>query len=363
MTRVLILLNSSRPSTSETFIRYHVDQIAITYINLYHFGKINNYFKSNHFVRKIQNKAIDILTYLKFRRTIKKNKINIVLAEYGMVGADAVHYCKLLKIPLVVHFHGHDAHRKKILKNYEAGYKKLFEYASAIIVVSLKMRNALIEIGAPAEKIKLNVYGVDIEKINSIKQTEKKMLQAFSVGRFVDKKAPYLLILAFEKVLNLFPAANLYIAGDGYLFEACQRIIDAKKLNKSIFLLGELNHEEVLKKMSESVVYVQHSVEAFDGDSEGTPNSILEASAIGLPIVATAHAGIQDIVNDGENGYLVIEGDIDTMSKKIIEIFSLPSLSKEIGENARKKIETNFTMDKSINNLKLILTDAYEKQR
>ena len=345
---------------SETFIQNHIIQLNASIQNIYYYGKGESSNKTGR-LKKLQLYLLSALNYRKFKQTVKANKVHVVLAEYGMVGADAVQYCKRLKLPLVVHFHGHDAHRKKIIQNYTTKYQKLFDYASAIIVVSSKMQNVLIKLGAPVEKIKLNVYGVDTEKINAINGIEKKTLQAFSVGRFVDKKAPYLLILAFEKVLVAFPSAKLLIAGDGYLFETCQRIIDAKKLNNSVFLLGEITHEEVLKKMYESVVYVQHSVEAFDGDSEGTPNSILEASAIALPVVATTHAGIQDIVTDGENGYLVKEGDVDAMSKKIIEIFSLPDVSKEIGENAKKNIETNFTMSKSIQELKYILTEAIEK--
>ena len=354
--RTLILLNTNKLPGSETFIQQHINNLAFKTLNLYYYGK-PDFIEKEGWLKKMQEYVLTTLNYLKFRKTIKENKIQVVLAEYGMVGADAVQYCIRMNIPLVVHFHGHDAHRKTILEKYKTRYKKMFEYASSIVVVSKKMQQAVIELGAPEHKVVLNVYGVNIVDFISDESNRKK-LQLFAVGRFVDKKAPYLLILSFEKVLQQFPAAKLFIAGSGYLFEACQRIINAKNLNNSIFLMGELSHQEVVKMMKESVVFLQHSVEAFDGDSEGTPNSILEASAAALPIVATKHAGIADVIQDNKTGLLVEEGDIDSMTEKINYLLSHPDVGTEMGNQARKNIELNFSMNESIQNLKYILANS-----
>lgn len=352
--RTLILLNNNTTQPSETFIQNHISQIAYKTFNLYYYGKTETKEKSSR-LKKIQRSLLLILNYFQFRKVIKKNKIQVVLAEYGMVGADAVQFCKRLNLPLVVHFHGHDAHRKTIIEKYKSRYEKMFDYASAIVVVSKKMQQAIIDLGAPSEKVILNVYGVNVVEFIPV-NVQKKQQQLFAVGRFVDKKAPYLLILSFEKVLQQFPEYKLLIAGSGYLFETCQRIIDAKKLNSSIFLIGELSHSEVVKIMKESAVFLQHSVEAFDGDSEGTPNSILEASAASLPIVATKHAGISDVIEDNITGLLVQEGDIENMAEKIIYLLSNPDIARSLGNQAQKNIELNYGMADSIKKLKDILS-------
>lgn len=357
--RTLILLNSNRIQHSETFIQNHIENIATTTLNLYYFGKGEPNYKMGGF-KKYQHYILSALNYYKFKKTVKENNIQVVLAEYGMVGADAVEYCRRLKLPLVVHFHGHDAHRKTIIEKYNEKYKILFEYAAAIVVVSNKMRQSIIDLGASPNKVILNVYGVKTGEIN-LNQINRKKNQVFAVGRFVDKKAPYLLILSFEKVLAQLPNAQLYIAGSGYLFETCQRIIIAKKLNKSIFLIGELAHQEVLKMMKESAIFIQHSVEAFDGDAEGTPNSILEASAAGMPIVATAHAGISDVIQNNISGMLVEEGDIDTMAEKIIYLLSEPEFAQNIGIRAQQEVEMNYEINQSLNKLKSILNDSISK--
>lgn len=359
--RTLILLNSGKVQHSETFIQNHINNIAFKTQNLYHYGKPDKDEKAG-WLKKTQVYFLTTLNYLKFKKAIRVNKINVVLAEYGMVGADAVQFCKRMNIPIVVHFHGHDAHRKTIIEKYKSRYEKMFDYASAIVVVSKKMQQAIIDLGAPSHKVILNVYGVNVVEYLS-DNVQKKQQQLFAVGRFVDKKAPYLLILSFEKVLQQFPDAKLFIAGSGYLFETCQRIINAKKLNNSIFLTGELSHSEVLKRMKESVVFLQHSVEAFDGDSEGTPNSILEASAAGLSIVATAHAGISDVIKDNITGLLVQEGDVDDMAEKIIYLLSNPDIAKNMGNQAKKNIELNYSMSDSLQKLRSILSESIGKQQ
>lgn len=359
--RTLILLNSNKLPSTETFIQNHIRHLPSEKLNLYYYGKPDQNEKSA-WLKKIQANVLITLNYLRFKTTVRKNKTQVVLAEYGMVGADAVRYCKRLNIPLVVHFHGHDAHRKPILDKYKKSYKKMFEYAAAIVVVSKKMQEAIIDLGAPAHKVVLNVYGVNIEDFLS-DELKRKQQQLFAVGRFVDKKAPYLLILSFEKVLQQFPDAKLFIAGSGYLFETCQRIINAKKLNNSIFLMGDISHSDVVKMMKESVVFLQHSVEAFDGDSEGTPNSILEASAAGLSIVATAHAGISDVIEDNVTGLLVPEGDVDDMAEKIIYLLSNPEIAKNMGNQAKKNIELNYSMGDSLQKLRSILSESIGNQQ
>lgn len=127
--------------------------------------------------------------------------------------------------------------------------------------------------------------------------------------------------------------------------------------------MGDISHSDVVKMMKESVVFLQHSVEAFDGDSEGTPNSILEASAAGLSIVATAHAGISDVIEDNVTGLLVPEGDVDDMAEKIIYLLSNPEIAKNMGNQAKKNIELNYSMGDSLQKLRSILSESIGNQQ
>jgi glycosyltransferase involved in cell wall biosynthesis len=107
--------------------------------------------------------------------------------------------------------------------------------------------------------------------------------------------------------------------------------------------------------MQKARAFVQHSVTAHDGDAEGTPNAVLEAGASGLPVVATRHAGIKDSVIEMKTGLLVDEGDIDGMAQHMIRLAKDSALAASLGKAARERILTEYSMDKSIQNLWAII--------
>jgi glycosyltransferase involved in cell wall biosynthesis len=103
---------------------------------------------------------------------------------------------------------------------------------------------------------------------------------------------------------------------------------------------------------------VQHSVRSRDGDSEGTPLSILEAGASGIPVVSTRHGGIEDVVRHGETGLLVDEGDIHGMARHMTALVQSPDLAADLGARARAHIRAHHSMDTSIGNLMSVIEGA-----
>jgi len=119
----------------------------------------------------------------------RKNQIDVVLAEYGHVGTSVYPVCSRLRIPLVVHFHGRDAHNNGIIQNAGKHYANLFQHASAVAVVSRSMEQQLLNLGAPQGKISYNPYGVDINLFQDSHPDANPPIFVAS-GRFIDKKAP-----------------------------------------------------------------------------------------------------------------------------------------------------------------------------
>jgi colanic acid/amylovoran biosynthesis glycosyltransferase len=93
---------------------------------------------------------------------------------------------------------------------------------------------------------------------------------------------------------------------------------------------------------------VQHSVVAESGDSEGTPVAVLEAGASGLPVLATRHAGIPDVVVEGTTGLLVDERDVDGMAEHMVRVLRDPALAGALGRAARAHVAENFSMAHSV---------------
>jgi len=94
------------------------------------------------------------------------------------------------------------------------------------------------------------------------------------------------------------------------------------------------------------------------GDSEGTPVAVLEAGAAGLPVIATRHAGIPDVVREGQTGLLCDERDIATMAEHMHTVLTDPSAAARLGAAAREHIAEHHSMETSLEGLRTILQRA-----
>ena len=289
-------------------------------------------------------------------RFLKKNRPDVLLAEYGPTGCNVMAACRKANVPLVVHFHGFDAVEKETLKKFESHYRQLFAQAKAIVAVSNDMVEQLIQLGADPQKVCRNPYGVET-KLFSGAEPEKAEKLIVAVGRFTAKKAPQLTIRAFDKVLDRHPDAKLVMIGGGELFETCKKLVDDLQLKYAVQLVGVKTAAEIAEWHKKARLFAQHSmVNPVNGDSEGTPNTVLEASAAGLPIVSTRHAGIKEAVEHGVTGFLVEEGDYQGMAKYMIQLLDEPELAGELGRKARQKMINEYEMSDRIEELNRICT-------
>ncbi len=293
-----------------------------------------------------------------YARYLRGHGIRVVLAEYGPVAAEVDEGCMRAGVPLVVHFHGYDAFKHDVLEVYGEAYRSMFYRRRSIVVVSESMRRQLIALGAAEDQVFLNPCGVDLELFQPGK-TEPGLVVA--VGRFIDKKAPELSVLAFSKVLERLPEARLVMIGDGPLKPAVARVISGLGVEERVRLLGAQDHAHVVELMRRAAVLMQHSVVAPSGDREGTPVAILEAGAAAVPVVATRHEGIADVVIDGATGLLVEEADVNGMAAAVADLLSDQERARQLGQAARRRIEEKYSMQASIDRLWTILERALER--
>jgi len=368
----LCIIKPNRSAFSETFVQAHIDHLAGTKSVLYG-GAFPVYDDEDKLLIKSK---LGLLSYLIQKKVFRRknikvrtkalhdyfisHKIDVVFAEYGMVGALITDACRLANVPLVIHFHGADAYHKKTIAEYQSLYTKAFAYAGGIISVSADMVIKLEELGAPAGKIYNASCGIDTDAFPLLDISQSKNDFLF-VGRFVEKKSPISLVKAFKLVVDKIPDARLWMVGQGPLFEVTKALINELQLEKSITLTGVLKPEEIRQLMKQMRGFVQHSVTAADGDSEGTPVTVLEASSSGLPVVSTRHAGIKEAVINSVTGFLVDEYDIEGMAEKIIELANSPELAVELGEAARKHMIDNYQTSDRIKLLDNIIQNTLPK--
>ncbi len=347
-------------SSCETFVKAQIDLLPFEIVQLYGgnlpFRLEGRKYISSSILKRIIDRIGGNDPINQTINLLKSQKIDVVLAQYGMVGAEVLPVCKVLNIPLIVHFHGADAVRHSVLKKHKLQYNEMFDYATKVISVSHEMTSRLILIGCKREKIVYNPYGPNDSFFN-VKLTSANN-QFIAIGRFVEKKAPHLLILAFHKVIRKYGKARLVIAGDGALLDSCKDLVFALGIENHVNLPGRISPEEYKNYLKESIAFVQHSIEAQDGDMEGTPVAILEASAAGLPIISTKHAGIPDVVIDGETGLFCRERDINAMADNMIWVLENRDAALEMGKKGKERIKNNFSMKRHIDGLTKIIESS-----
>lgn len=359
----ICITRSERHSYSETFIR---DQIAgiskLADVYTIHSGRLPErkedgsllapwfFWLLHKIIRGVSGKRNNHFGNYGVKKYFSENKIEVVLANYGLSAAHLMPICRDLNIPLLVIFHGHDATDKRLLKEYAVQYKALFAYASSTIVVSQDMRKKIVELGADPARVQVVPCGVDVFKFSP--STTLKEKRYLAVGRFVNKKGPLFTIKAFHEVWKKHPDARLIMVG-GYkgLYEACAALTNSLLMDYAVEFPGILKQEEIRLLMGNTCAFVQHSVTAANGDMEGTPVSILEAAASGLPIVSTLHGGIQDAVIHGTTGFLVKEGDVIEMAAYMIKLLEEPELAVSMGQKGRSHMEAHYDQVKQIRKL------------
>jgi glycosyltransferase involved in cell wall biosynthesis len=172
-----------------------------------------------------------------------------------------------------------------------------------------------------------------------------------------------LTLLAFRQVLDACPEARLTMAAEGPLLGPCRQMARALGMGDAVTFPGKLTPEEVAALFSQARAFVQHSAVASNGDSEGTPVAVIEAGASALPVIATRHAGIPDVVVEGQTGLLVDELDVAGMARHMIELAKDPGRAAQLGRQARRRVEERFALVDSIAKLRDFLRRCVERSR
>lgn len=373
----LCILQGSDDFWSSSFVRAHIEflrgeKVVVKgyYPGLTHNGRLIRYFYGTRPLRKKLWKLMPQWLYHRyvtlweeqydgrhdaFAGFCRVHKVDVILAEFGIHGSTICRHARDLNIPLVVHFHGHDAHRDPLLTEYLDSYRDMFDYASSIVSVSHFMTEKLMRMGADPKKIVFNPYGPRDIFFETQSSYDDVLL---AIGRFTDIKAPHLTILAFQRVLEKLPNVRLVMGGHGELLEACQTLVRALGMEDNVEFPGGLRHEQVAPLFKSACCFVQHSVQPTYGDAEGTPVTILEAGAAGLPVVSTRHAGIRDAVIHGETGFLVEERDISGMAEAMLALLQDKQLCRTMGEKAREHIRSNYNIKRHLDCLDDLISQA-----
>ena len=233
-------------------------------------------------------------------------RVEAALCEYGDIATKFGHVLVESGIPTFAYFRGADATRGIEMPRRARLYQAILPRLSGLFGVSQFMFDSLARHGLSHPSMQVIPSGVD----TSVFLPGPKENGLFvSVGRFVEKKRPDIVIRGFAGASAAHPGARLEMLGDGPMLPACRELAATLGVSEKVIFHGVCDHDFVRARLQAAQVLLMHCVTARSGETEGVPTAIQEAMACGAVVVSTRHAGIPEIVIEGETGFLVDEGD------------------------------------------------------
>ena len=228
------------------------------------------------------------------------------------------------------------------------------------ITVSEKDRQALLRSNLQSDSIELiyNAVNFDADSIPSDPDGLRKKfnlpsnsLICTAVGRLVPVKGYDLLIDAIKQIAAQVPQLVCLIVGEGECMNDLSTQIEAAGLKDRVILTGYQDRNNVMTILKSSDIF------AMPSRYEGTPIALLEAAALGLPILAAASGGIPELVTDQEHALLVQPNDPMALATGLLKLCSEHEYARKLGHNAQQRIRSTFDLNTQIQNTFL----AYQK--
>ncbi len=275
---------------------------------------------------------------------IREIQPDILHAHFGPAGALVSAVTSAHQIPLVVSFHGFDAFKLPTEAFWRDKYSELFRRAECITVVSDMMSNHLAALGAPSEKTRVVRVGKRVDDY-PYRSPTSAVRDWISVGRLTEKKGFGDCVAAFQQLVAEYPESTLDIIGEGARADDLHHQIDSNGLSDQVRLLGKRPHGEVKKRLHRADGFILCSKEAEDGDREGVPTVLMEAQAIGLPVVSTAHSGIPEVIPEESHVFLAPEGSVNEIADRMRRLAGKSAEELQImSKRGRQKIEQEFNL-------------------
>ncbi|HET7563613.1 MAG TPA: glycosyltransferase [Gemmatimonadaceae bacterium] len=268
---------------------------------------------------------------------------DVVHCHFGTVGLAYRFAAEYWNAPLVVSFHGIDYSRDPLVFGPRV-YEPLFEIANAVTVNCAYARDRLEQLGCPREKLHILHLGVDPSDYTFRERREngRNEVRILTVARLVEKKGVEYALRAVAQVACTTPGVHYEIIGDGPLREELESLARSLGVDGCVTFRGSQEQHVVRSAMWEADIFLLPSVTAKNGDQEGTPTVIIEASSSGLPVVSTFHSGIPEVVLDGRTGCLVPERDASALADRLRFLIAHPEVRSTMGRAGRRHIEQEF---------------------
>ena len=264
---------------------------------------------------------------------------------------------------IITTFRGGDISRY-VDENGPGVYAKTFAGGDYFLANCGFFRDKAVAIGCPADRIEVHGSGIDLSRftVTDRPAPTTEPIRIASTGRLVEKKGLPYLIEGFASLVKKGWPVHLDLIGDGPLRTELEAQIAALGCGDAVTMHGWRNQTEIIDILSACHLFVAASVTAANGDQDAPVNTLKEAMAMGLPVVATRHGGIPELVEDGVSGYLVPERDGPAIAAALSRLIDRRDTWPQMGTAGRQAVERQFDMVR-LNDRLVALYETLSKTR
>lgn len=285
-----------------------------------------------------------------FTEQLAESRCDLVHGQFGTDTRYFLHAIQKADLPYVVHFHGYDA---SSFPDKFGGLGKLYlkpvwQHAGRVLTVSEFMAKRLTSLGCPERKLAIVHMAIDCDVIEFRgRHLADGPITILQIGRFVQKKGHQFFLDAITRLTQRspqLPSFKVIMGGDGPLRNEMKASAESLGLSGVVEFPGWLDHNQVQRLLTQAHLFVQPSVTAASGDTEGIPTTLMEAMAAGLPIISTRHTGIPELVEEGASGLLVDEHDVQGLADALEQLITNPQHWPAMGSAGRAKVQAEFSL-------------------
>lgn len=277
-------------------------------------------------------------------------------------GHKAVTYKNILlktEIPFIVSFHGVD------VAHYAAGdrtddFEAVLDQAKLVLARSQSLLDELAALGVDREKLRLNRTPIPLDGIETSVRTAPKdgAWRLVQACRLIPKKGILTAIQALKPVVEKWPNLKYLICGTGPQEDEIRAAAEEAGLSANVELLGWLDQDQLRAEFAKAHAFLHPSELTESSDQEGVPNSMLEAMAAGLPVIATEHGGIPEAVDSGKDGVLVPEKSPDELSAAILQLLGDAEKLEQYSKQAHASVVEKYEAVRQVAALEACYSEA-----